>query len=99
MCKNKAPLDDFIMEIVRSPDPEPFLFIKGQTARVYKFVIKDGQTPEYWGGAKVKILNKFRTLLWKTHICKVDHLENGRICEFSEDELDKRYIKKSKISK
>ena len=86
-------LKDKFMEFVMKPDTKPFLFKEGQTARVLNNMSDDGQTPEYWDGAKVIILSIHVTPIFKNHIYEVQHLENNIKCEFKEDELDKRFIR------
>lgn len=87
-------LKDDIIKQIKKPDPKPFLFLPGQMGRVHAKVSHDGQTPGYWDGAKVQILSRHRTTILKNHIYKVRHLSNNKICTFSEDELDRRFIKK-----
>ena len=84
---------DLFMEAWNKPSSKPYLFQVGQTARVKKKVIEDGQTPYFWAGAKVKILARYTTCLHKDHFYYVafgEHVE-----EFMEYELDLRYRKKS----
>ena len=84
-----------LIEAANKVPLRPYIFIRGQVGRVKSGVIQDGQTPKYWGGAKVIIISRKRTPLFKSHIYTVKHLENNRTCEFKEDELDKRFRRKS----
>jgi len=89
----KEDLKDKFIEYVMKPDSKPFLFKKGQVARVLNGISDDGQTPEYWDGAKVIISEKHCSTIFKHHWYKVIHMENSRTCEFKEEELDKRFIR------
>ena len=84
------PLDDLIMRAARMPDPKPYLFQVGQTVRIIKRVIDDGQTPLYWSGAKVIVQSRGCTPLFKTHVYVLKH-PNGAEDQFVEEELDRRY--------
>ena len=70
-------LKDKLVEMANRPDPKPFLFNVGQMSRVRSNISEDGQTPEYWDGAKVEILSRDSTPLFKTHVYKVRHLDNN----------------------
>jgi len=83
--------EEMLVENMRKPDPNPFLYVAGQTGRVKKGVSNDGQTPEYWDGAKVEILSQHRTIFLREHIYKVRHLVNNITCEFKEYKLDRRF--------
>ena len=82
------------MKMMRRIETKPFLYSFGQKARVLSNVIEDGQTPEYWSGAKVEIRERYHTPIFKNRVYVVKHLKNNRICEFKEEELDKRYRRK-----
>jgi len=86
-------LKDKFLEFVMKPDTKPFLFKEGQTTRVLNGLSDDGQTPEYWDGAKVLILSVYATSIFKNHIYRCKHLINDKIDEFKEEELDKRFIR------
>ena len=87
-------LYDIILTKINEVDSLPFLFKEGQVCRILRSVSEDGQTPEYWDGAKVRVIFRYSTPIFKNHIYRVIHLINNKICEFAEDELDKRYIRK-----
>ena len=75
---------------------KPFLYEVGQKIRVSKKVIMDGQTPDYWGGAICQILRRSRTgIISDKHLYRVRILHKDKTCEFFEEELDRRFIRKN----
>ena len=86
-------LADLLLQATNEPDPKPYLFEVGQKVRI-KACIKDGQTPEYYSGAKVIIISTHCTMLLKEHYYEIRHLENNKICIFKEDEIDGRFRRK-----
>lgn len=86
--------EEQLIENINRPCQRCFLYEVGQKVRVRKGRSFDGQTPEYWDGALGKIVYKNHTLFSKTHFYRIQHLENNKICEFEEYELDRRYIRK-----
>lgn len=76
------------------PDPRPYLFEVGQTVRVVKSVVNDGQTPKHWAGATGSVERRKTTGLHKDHWYVVRHATGNVTCEFREDELDRRYARR-----
>jgi hypothetical protein len=72
-----------------TPDPKPLLFKVGQGTRVLNGVVKDGQTPPYWAGARVKIVAGWSSPIYKDHWYKVQM--GDKTCDFREEELDMRF--------
>ena len=89
-------IEKLIIDIAKRPDNKSYLFRVGQVVRILKNVVEDGQTPEYYSGAKVIIISTHCTMLLKEHYYKVRHLENNKICIFKEDEIDGRFRRKEK---
>ena len=90
-------LEDKLMEVIREKDPSPYLYKKGQIARIKNGVSNDGQTPKHWDGAKVVILSQHSSPLFKQHWYEVIHMENSHTCDFKEEELDRRFCKRNVI--
>jgi uncharacterized protein YodC (DUF2158 family) len=87
-------MTDWIAEAYARPDPNPFIFQVGQMVRLKKGRSDDGQTPEYWDGAIVKVVSMYSTGLLKNHWYKVLHAGQNVTCDFEEDEFDQRYARK-----
>lgn len=84
-------LDKLLEHMVKPPETDcPFEI--GQTVRILKSVTEDGQTPEFWAGAKVEVIGTRNTMLHKEWLVKCRH-ENGAEEYFKSYEVDWRYIK------
>lgn len=83
---------DLVADAYRRPDPRPYVFEVGQPGRVRLVVAEDGQTPPWWAGARVRVTGRRTTGLHKDHWYKV-RADDGRTCEFREDELDRRFAR------
>lgn len=84
-------LKDLLVNHFNKPDTTPFLFKVGQKVVLRKDVCKDGQTPKYWKGATVTVLNVTTTWLHKEHVYEVKH-ENGQVDQFKEEEITKKRV-------
>lgn len=87
-------ISEMLVAAMNKPDSNPFLFEVGQTVRVVKRVIDDGQTPEHWSGAMGTVISQRCTMLSKRHWYKVKHAGRNCTCDFEEDELDFRFAKR-----
>ena len=87
----KKSFEEMVVENFNKPDPNPYLYKIGQIGIVKKGVSDDGQTPEYWDGAKVQILSQHRTLFIREHYYRVKHSVKNVIDDFKEYELDRRF--------
>lgn len=87
-------LSDLIVAAYDRPDLKPYLFKIGKIVRLKVGLSDDGQTPKYWNGAKVKIINQYASGLHKDHWYILQH-SNGAIDDFKEHEIDQRYRVKS----
>ena len=86
-------LTDDLLTAVNEPIQAPPIFRVGQTVRVLKRIIDDGQTPHYWSGAKGECISvNIAGLIRKVWVYQVRH-PNGNMCEFKEEELDYRFRK------
>lgn len=80
-----------------APDLSPYRFQIGQVVRLRKGRSDDGQTPPIWDGARATVVRRYRTGLHKESWYGLRH-ESGRLAEFCEDEIDKRYSRAHRIT-
>lgn len=85
-------LKDLLLAAFRRPDPAPFPWDVGQVVRVKRQITRDGQTPGYWAGAYATVIARRSTLLHKDHWYTLRHNANSRMCDFREEEIDRRSL-------
>lgn len=70
----------------------------GQTVRVLQSVTDDGQTPQFWAGALVKVIGQRCTMIHKEWLVKLEY-SPGVEDWFKCVELDYRFIRGKKNKK
>lgn len=82
---------------VFAKDHKPFLYEVGQKVRIPKRVINNFQVPEYWAGSVAQILSRrhVNSSTSHRHLYRVKLLHGDKICEFFEEDLDRRFVRKN----
>lgn len=87
--------DDIIKQLFAHPKSEPE-FVVGQTVRVISSItVNMPEELDYWLDTKCEILNVVPRGFFGREWCYELRHPNGRTCEFTRDELDLRYRRKS----
>lgn len=81
-----------LLDVYNEPPRTDSPFDVGQTVRVLPSVVADGQTPDYWSGAKCEIISSRCSGFSKEWGYTLRH-PNGSEDYFRAYELDGRYIK------